>query len=66
MQYKLSNVIVTSHSFSGSASGMPLPSEQVTLGFTEASWTYTVLDPATGGNNGQAVGSYTPGSGQSS
>lgn len=47
LTYKLKDVIVTSYSFHGNAAGDPLPSEEVTLGYTEVEWTYIVLDPAT-------------------
>jgi type VI secretion system secreted protein Hcp len=44
--YKLKDVIVTSYSFHGNAAGDPLPTEEITLGYTEVEWTYVVLDPA--------------------
>lgn len=47
LKYKLTNVIISSYSFHGSASGDPLPSEEVTLGYTEVEWTYVVLDEDT-------------------
>ena len=45
LTYKLKDVIVTSYSFHGNAAGDPLPTEEVTLGYTEVEWTYIVLDP---------------------
>ncbi len=64
LKYKLSNVIITSYGFHGNASGSPLPSEEVTLGFTEVEWTYVVLDPNTGDAKGNVPGKYNPGSGK--
>lgn len=65
LKYKLHNVIVTSYSFQGMAAGDPLPSESITLGYTEVEWTYVTLDP----NNGKPVGNvpakYNPGKGAS-
>jgi len=63
LKYKLENVIISSYSFHGNSSGSPLPSEQVTLSFTAAEWTYIVLDPDTGDNKGNVVGKYTPNTG---
>ena len=44
LTYKLKNVLVSSYSFHGSAAGDPLPTEEITLGYTEVEWTYHVLD----------------------
>ena len=66
LKYKLKNVIVTSYNFHGNSSGSPIPSEQVTMGFTESEWTYVVLDPETGDPGGNVPGKYVPGTGQSS
>ena len=63
MKYKLSDVIVSSYSFHGNASGQPLPSEEVTLSYTEAEWTYITLDPKTGDKKGNVVGKYNLGKG---
>jgi type VI secretion system secreted protein Hcp len=65
LKYKLKNAIVTSYSFHGDASGDPLPGEEVTLGVTDAEWTYVVVDPATGDNKGNIPGKYSPGTGKS-
>ena len=64
LKYKLKNVIVSSYSFHGNASGSPLPSEQVTLGFTEVEWTYVIVDPNTGDPKGNVPGKYSPGTGK--
>jgi type VI secretion system secreted protein Hcp len=64
LKYKLSNVIITSYGFHGNSSGSPLPSEEVTLGFTEKEMTYVVLDPNTGDAKGNVAGKYNPGSGK--
>jgi len=64
LTYKLKNVIVTSYSFHGNASGEPLPSEEITLGFSEIEWIYVVLDPETGDKKGQVPAKYNPGTGK--
>jgi type VI secretion system secreted protein Hcp len=61
LKYKLENVIVSSYSFHGSATGSPLPSEEITMNYTKATWTYIKLDPKTGKNQGQVEGAYDPG-----
>jgi type VI secretion system secreted protein Hcp len=65
LTYKLSDVVVTSYSFHGNSSGDPLPSEEVTLGYTEVEWTYITLDPKTGDKKGNVPAKYNPGKGQS-
>lgn len=65
LKYKLTDVIVTSYSFHGNGAGDPLPSEEVTLGYTEVEWTYVTLDPATGDPKGNVPAKYNPGKGQS-
>jgi type VI secretion system secreted protein Hcp len=65
LTYKLSDVIVSSYSFHGNSSGSPLPSEQVTMGFTKAEWTYITVDPKTGDKTGQVPAKYDPGTGRS-
>ena len=61
LTYKLKDVIVTSYSFHGNAAGDPLPTEEVTLGYTEVEWTYITYDPKTGQKTGEVVGKYSPG-----
>lgn len=65
LKYKLSNVIVTGYSFHGNASGSPIPTEEVTLGFTDIEWTYIVIDPATGDVKGNVPAKYAPAAGKS-
>lgn len=65
LTYKLSDVIVSSYSFHGNSSGSPLPSEQVTMGYTKAEWTYIVIDPKTGDKKGQVPAKYNPAEGRS-
>jgi len=48
LKYKLKDVIVTSYSFHGNAAGEPLPTEEMTLGYTEVEWTYIAVDPKSG------------------
>jgi type VI secretion system secreted protein Hcp len=63
--YKLKNVIVTGYSFHGNATGSPLPSEEVTLGYSEVEWNYITLDPETGDKKGNVPAKYNPGKGKS-
>ena len=65
LTYKMDNVIITSYSFHGNSSGSPLPSEQITMGYTKVEWTYIVVDPATGDQKGNVPGKYEPGAGKS-
>lgn len=65
LKYKLKDVIVSSYSFHGNASGDPLPSEEITLGYTEVEWTYVTIDPKTGDPAGNVPGKYNPGKGAS-
>lgn len=60
LTYKLANVLITSYSFHGTAAGSPLPTEQVTLGYTKAEWNYIILSPEDGSNLGNIPGSYEP------
>ena len=64
LQYKLKNCIVTSYSFHGNASGSPLPSEEVTVGFTEIEWNYILLNPETGKKEGNVPAKYHPAQGK--
>ena len=64
LKYKLANVIITSYSFHGHASGDPLPSEEVTLGFSKVDWIYIVVDPDTGDPKGNVPARYDPGMGK--
>lgn len=65
LKYKLSNVIVTSYSFHGTASGDPQPTEEISLGYTEIEWTYVVVNPNTGDKEGQVATKYNPATGRS-
>lgn len=65
LKYKLADVIVTSYSFHGNSSGSPLPSEQITLGYTKVDWEYVVVDPKTGDKQGQVATKYNPAEGRS-
>jgi type VI secretion system secreted protein Hcp len=64
LTYVIKNVIVTSYGFSGNSSGEPQPTEQVTLGFTAAEWTYIIVDPDTGDSKGNVPGKYEPATGK--
>jgi type VI secretion system secreted protein Hcp len=61
----LKNVILTSYGLHANSSGEPLPSEEVTLGYTEVEWTYHIIDPETGDNKGKVPTKYNPGKGRS-
>jgi len=47
------------YSFHGNAAGDPLPTEEMTLGYTEVEWTYISYDPK--GEPTEIVGKYSPG-----
>ena len=64
LKYKIKDVIITSYGFHGVASNDPMPSEEVTLAFTEVEWTYIVVDPKTGKATGNVPGKYNPGAGK--
>jgi type VI secretion system secreted protein Hcp len=61
----MKNVIVTSYSFHGNATGSPLPTEQVSLGYTDIEWNYVILDPETGDKKGNVPAKYNPAKGKS-
>ena len=63
-KYLLKNVIVSSYSFSGNAAGSPLPTEAITLGFSDVEWTYIILDSNTGDVKGNVPAKYAPGTGK--
>ena len=65
LKYKLADVIVSSYAFHGNSSGSPLPSEQVTLGYTKVDWEYIVIDPKTGDKTGNVPAKYNPAEGRS-
>jgi type VI secretion system secreted protein Hcp len=64
LKYKLKDVIVSSYGFHGDASGDPMPSEQVSLGYSEVEWTYVVVDPKTGDKKGDVATKYNPAEGK--
>jgi type VI secretion system secreted protein Hcp len=64
LKYKLSDAIVSSYSFHGTASGSPLPSEQLSLNYSKVEWTYIIVDPKTGDQKGNVPGKYDPGAGK--
>lgn len=65
LNYKLTNVIVTSYSFAGTAASDPAPTEEIGLNFTQVEWTYTVLNPDDGSPTGNVAGKYNPAQGRS-
>jgi type VI secretion system secreted protein Hcp len=65
LTYKLYNVIITSYNLHANESGMPLPTEQITMNYTKADWCYVVVNPDTGAKEGQVPANYVPGEGQS-
>jgi type VI secretion system secreted protein Hcp len=64
LKYKLYDVIVSSYSIHGDASGNPLPSEQVSLGYSKVDWTYVLVDPKTGDKKGDVAAKYNPAEGK--
>jgi type VI secretion system secreted protein Hcp len=44
MEIKMSNCILTGYSFMGTATQQPVPTEQITLNYTEIWWTYKKFD----------------------
>ncbi|TVQ55908.1 MAG: type VI secretion system tube protein Hcp [Phycisphaerales bacterium] len=65
LTYKLKDVIVSSYNFHGNAKGDPIPTEQVSLAFSEIEWNYVVVDPRTGDPKGNVPARYSPGEGHS-
>jgi type VI secretion system secreted protein Hcp len=64
LTYKLSNVIVTSHSFQGQADGKVLPTEEITFAYTKIEWNYVIIDPQKGTKGGNVPGKYELGKAQ--
>jgi type VI secretion system secreted protein Hcp len=64
-QIKLSDVIITGHSFDANSYADPLPSENVSLGFSKIEWTWYVMDPKTGDGQGKVATKYEPSAGRS-
>jgi type VI secretion system Hcp family effector len=60
LEYILKHTIVTGYSFHGVGEGDPVPSEDITLNFTEVEWNYTILNHQTGDVDGNVAGSYVP------
>lgn len=56
--YKLKDVIITSYSAHANASGSPMPSEEITLGYSAVEWTYVVIDPKELTKKGQVVAKF--------
>ena len=64
LKYILKDVIVSSYSFHGNSSGDPIPSEEVSLSYTEVEWTYTIID-SSGSAAGNVAAGFNPGTGES-
>jgi len=58
LKYKLENVIISSYGFHGNASGSPLPTEDLSLNYTKATWTYVVINKDTGKKEGNVETMY--------
>lgn len=65
-EYNLSNVIISSYSFSGNKSGDPLPHEDCTLSCTALEVIYHTIDPKTGESKGKVPVKYDLGANKSS
>ena len=59
LKYKLKNCVITSYNFHGAASGSPIPSEEITLGYTDVDWTWVVINPNTGKAEGNVAAKYS-------
>ena len=55
MEYKMTNVMITSVSCGGSSSAETLPTEQVTFNFGKMQWTYTHQKRADGSGGGNVA-----------
>jgi type VI secretion system secreted protein Hcp len=44
MEIKLKDVIISSYSFAGTATQQPVPTEQISMNYTEIEWNYTKFD----------------------
>jgi type VI secretion system secreted protein Hcp len=64
LKYVLKDVIVSSYSIHANSSGDPMPSEEITLGYTEVEWTYVQIDHKTGDVLGQVPAKYNPNTGR--
>jgi type VI secretion system secreted protein Hcp len=53
LKYELKNVLVSSYSFSGAASGNPIPTDTISMTFKEIKVTYTQFDKETGERKGK-------------
>lgn len=58
LSYKLSNVIISSYSIHVNEKGDPTASEEITLAYTKAEWTYTLVNPDTGNKESTHPASY--------
>ncbi len=58
MEIKFSDAIFTSYSFSGNAAQQPVPTEEITLNYTEIEWTYKKFDRM-GGEDGNFPAKYS-------
>ena len=58
LKYKLENVIISSFGFHGNSSGNPLPTEDLSLNYTKATWTYVVVNKDTGKKEGNVETMY--------
>lgn len=65
LKWKLENVVFTGYSVHGNSSGEPLPSEQVSMNFTKATYTYTEFDNKTGSKKGNVEAKYELGANKS-
>ncbi len=59
--FKLKNVIMSNYTVNLNESGNPIPTETVTLAYTDVEWNYVKIDPKTGENKGNVPGRFSPG-----
>ena len=58
MEMKFADVIFTGYSFHGTATQQPVPTEEITMNYTEIEWTYKKFDRM-GGEDGNFPARYS-------
>ena len=64
LEFKLKDVIISSYSFHGSGSQDPVPTEEITLNYTDIEWTYKKFNDQ-GKEDGNFPGKYSTQEGKS-
>ncbi|MEE9390877.1 MAG: type VI secretion system tube protein Hcp [Planctomycetota bacterium] len=63
LKYKLFNVIITEHTIDGESESNKGAHEAVAYNFEKIDWTFTVIDPKDGSEQGEIIAQYNPGEG---